>query len=139
MGLGQLGSPVLGDAKYESLVRSMVPTFERWAHRWLKYGSVAAWFANFLRTDSGRVLLAQGVKQLASIVDTLPDRDWYHHELGSLFADVLALCWKHLQTDVEKDPELRKAFLSILALLCARQIPEALHLRARVSELFGVS
>ena len=139
MGLGEIGSPVLGDAKYQGLVTSMVPTFERWGQRWLKYASIAAWFANFLRTDSGRVLLPLGVEQLAAVIDTLPDRDWYHHDLGSLFTDVLSLCWKHLQGDVEKDADLRKAFLSILAVLCARQIPEALHLRARVAEVLGVS
>ncbi len=48
MGLGEIGSPVLGDAKHQGLVASMVPTFERWGQRWLKYASVAAWFANFL-------------------------------------------------------------------------------------------
>ena len=115
MGLGEIGSPVLGDAKYQGLVTSMVPTFERWGQRWLKFASVAAWFANFLRTDSGRVLLPRGVKQLVAVIDTLPDGDWYHHELGSLFTDVLSLCWKHLRGDVEKDADLRKAFLSILA------------------------
>src|ERR1017187_6833379 len=34
MGLGEIGSPVLGDAKYQGLVTSMVPTFERWGQRW---------------------------------------------------------------------------------------------------------
>jgi hypothetical protein len=139
MGLGEVGSRVLGNAKYQGLVISMVPTYEGWGQRWLKYASVAAWFANFLRTESGRVLLPLGVKRLAAVIDTLPDRDWYHHELGSLFTDVLSLCWKHLQGDVEKDDDLRKAFLSILAVLCARQIPEALHLRAKVAEVLGAS
>jgi len=138
MGLGKIGSPVLGDTKHQVVVTSMIPTFERWCQPWLKYASVAAWFANFLRTDSGRVLLPQGVKQLGAVIDTLPDRDWHHHELGTLFTDVLSLCWKHLSSDVEKDADLREAFLSILAVLCARQIPEALHLRARVAEVLGV-
>jgi hypothetical protein len=139
MGLGKIGAPVLGDAKYQGLVTSMVPTFEKWGQWWLKYASVAAPFANFLRTDSGRVLLPMGVKQLATVMGTLPDRDWYHHELGSLVTDVLSLCWKHLQRDIEQDTHLRKAFLNILAVLCARQIPEALRLRARVADVLGVS
>jgi hypothetical protein len=139
MGLGEIGWSVLGHVKYQGLVTSMVPTFEKWGQRWLKYASVAAWFANFLRTDSGRVLLPLGVKQLAAVIDTLPDRDWHHHELGALFTDVLSLCWKHLQGDVEKDADLRKAFLNMLAVLCARQIPEALHLRAKVAEVLGIS
>jgi len=139
MGLGEIASPVLGNAKYQGLIRLMMPTFERWGQRWLKNASVAAWFANFLRTDSGRVLLAQGVKQLAAIVPTLPDRDWHQHDLGALFTDVLSLCWKHLQTDVEGDADLRRAFLSFLAALSAKQTPAALHLRATVSEVLGSS
>jgi hypothetical protein len=137
MGIGQIGSPVLGDAKYSDLVSSMRPAFEKWGHLWLKHASVAAWFANFLRTESGRVLLPQGIRQLAAVVGTLPDRDWYNHELGALFTDVLSACWKYLQKEVERDSGLRNAFLSILALLCARQVPEALHLRARVSQILG--
>lgn len=37
--------------------------FEQWGSRWLKYGSAAGWFAYFLHTESGQVLLPQGVKQ----------------------------------------------------------------------------
>jgi len=67
MGLSEGGIAVLGDAKYKDLVGSMAPTFERWGSRWLKYGSVAGWFAYFLWTESGRVVLSQGVKQLAAV------------------------------------------------------------------------
>jgi len=139
MGLSQIGITVLGDAKYRDLVGSMAPTFERWGQRWLKYGSAAGWFAYFLRTESGEALLPQGVKQLAAAVDSLPDREWQHHDLGWLFTEVLALCWKHRQKAVEKDAGLREAFLHLLAVLCARQIPEALYLRNKVSEILGAS
>lgn len=139
MGLSETGIRILGDAKYKDLVRSMAATFERWGSRWLKYGSAAGWFAYFLGTESGQVLLPQGVKQLAATVSSLPDREWQHHDLGALFTEVLSLCWKHRQKDVEKDADLRVAFLGILAVLCAQQIPEALHLRAKVSELLGPS
>ena len=37
--------------------------FGQWGSRWLKYGSAAGWFAYFLHTESGQVLLPQGVKQ----------------------------------------------------------------------------
>jgi hypothetical protein len=56
-----------------------------------------------------------------------------------LFTEVLSLCWKHRQKDVEKDGSLSEAFLRLLTVLCARQIPEALHLRAKVSEILGAS
>jgi hypothetical protein len=139
MGLSEGGIQVIGQAKYKDLVASMAGTFDRWGIRWLKFGSPAGWFAYFLRTESGRVLLAQGVKQLAGAVDSLPDRDWHNNDIGALFTEVLSLCWKHRQREVEKDVDLRTAFLHILAVLCARQIPEALHLRSKVSGILGGS
>ncbi len=137
MGFSDAGVPVLGDAKYRDLIGSMAATFKRWADRGLKYGSAASWFAYFLRTESGQVLLAQGIKQLAKTVSSLHDREWQHHDLGALFTEVLSLCWKHRQKDVQKDAELQAAFLNILTVLCARDIPEALHLRTKVSEILG--
>jgi hypothetical protein len=56
-----------------------------------------------------------------------------------LFTEVVSLCWKHRQREVKKDASLREAFLRLLTVLCARQIPEALHLRAKVSEILGAS
>ena len=139
MGLSEIGVPVLGDAKHKDLVSSMAATFVQWGNRWLKYGAAAGWFAYFLRTESGQVLLAQGIKQLAKTVSSLPGREWQHHDLGALFTEVLSLCWKHRQKDVQKDAELQAAFLNILTVLCARDIPEALHLRTKVSEILGTS
>jgi hypothetical protein len=133
MGLSEGGIQVIGPANYKDLVASMADSFERWGNRWLKFGFPAGWFAYFLRTESGQVLLPQCVKQLASAVDSIPDRDWHHNDLGALFTEVLSLCWKHCQKEVENDADLRTVFLHILAALCARQIPEALHLRSKVS------
>jgi hypothetical protein len=139
MGLSETGVVVLGDAKYKGLISSMALTFAQWGNRWLKYASASAWLAHFLRTESGRVLLPQGIKQLAATVGSLPDSDWHRHDLGAFFTEALSSCWKYLQREVESDASLREAFLRILAVLCARQIPEALHLRAKVSEILGVS
>jgi len=139
MGLCETGIALVGDAKYKDLIGSMGATFEQWANRWLKYASASAWFAYFLRTESGQVLLPQGVKQLAGAVGSLPDSDWHRHDLGALFTEVLSLCWKHRQREVEKDASLREAFLRLLTVLCARQVPEALHLRTKVSEVLGAA
>jgi hypothetical protein len=139
MGLSETGVAVLGDAKYKDLISSMAGTFARWGNRWLRYAFAAGWFAHFLHTMSGRVLLPQGIKQLATTVDSLPDDDWYRHNLGVFFTEVLSLCWKDFRMEVESDASLREAFLRILAVLCSRQIPEAIHLRAKVSEILGAS
>jgi len=139
MGLHEAAASVLGQAKYKTLVSAMTPVFEEWASRWLKYASAAAWFARFLPTESGHVLLSAGIKQLAGVVGSFEDRDWHHHGLGALFSEAISECWKHLRNEVESQPELRKAFLSILTELCARQIPEALHLRNKVTAALSAS
>ena len=60
MGLRTEAVKVLGRKEYMDLVKAMAPTFEKWGDQWLKYGRVAAWFANFLSTESGRVSAAPG-------------------------------------------------------------------------------
>jgi hypothetical protein len=139
MGLNEPGVKVLGDAKYRPLIATMASTFEEWGNRWLKHGSAAGWYAYFLRTESGQVLLDQGIKQLAAVVNSLPDDDWHRHDLGAILTEVLSLSWKHRQKKIEDDSDLRNAFLHILAVLCAKQVPEALHLRNKVSELLSVA
>ncbi len=139
MGLSESGVVVLGQPHHQDLVASMAGTFERWGSGWLRFGSPASWFAYFLRTESAQILLPQGVKQLAAAVDAIPGRDWQYNDLGGMLTEVLSRCWKHYQNKVEKDSDLRAAFLHLLAVLCARQIPEALHLRTKVSEALGAS
>jgi hypothetical protein len=137
VGLHESAASVLGQAKHKGVVSTMAPVFERWAQQWLKHSSAAGWFAHFLTTDSGEVLLAMGIKKLAEVVGSLDEREWRRQGLGGILTDALAVCWKRLQPEVELDPELRKAFLRILTELCAKQVPEALHLRNKVSEALG--
>lgn len=137
VGMHNEAAAVLGQAKYKSVVQAMVPVFERWAKAWLSHASVAGWFAHFLTTESGEVLLAMGIKQLAKAVGSFEDDEWHRHGLGGILTDALAACWKVLPKEIEEQPELRMAFLTTLALLCARQIPEALHLRDKVSQALG--
>ena len=128
VGLRDDSATVLGQAKHTAVVQAMAPVFERWSKAWLNHASAAGWFSHFLTTESGAVLLVMGIKELAKVVGSFEDRDWHQQGLGGIFTDALAACWKHKQNEIEQQPELRKAFLQILAELCARQIPEALHL-----------
>jgi len=134
VGLHEAAVKVLGQAKYTSVVTAMAVVFERWAAQWLKYASVASWYAHFLVTESGQVLLRSGLHQLAGVVGSFEDSDWHRYGLGALFSETLSACWKSQREEVESEPSLRKGFLAILTELCARQIPEALHLRSKVSE-----
>jgi hypothetical protein len=62
--------------------------------------------------------------------------DWHRHDLGAM---LLSWCWKHRQKEGENEGDLRQAFLHVLAVLGARQVPEALHLRSKVSELLSLA
>jgi len=137
VGLHDTAATVLGQAKYQGVVSAMTQVFEDWASRWLKHAAAAGWFAHFLPTESGQALLPMGIKQLAGVVSGFEERDWHDHGLGGQFSDALGACWKYKRHEVESQPELRKAFLGVLTELCARQVPEALHLRHKFSETFG--
>ena len=138
MGLRKEAAEVLGKGEYEGVIRDMSATFEHWAAIWVKFAKVAAWFAQFLATDSGLILLPFGIKQLSSVIGSFEDRDW-HRELGGPLTEALSSCWQRLRHQIESDQDLRTAFLSILTVLCARQIPEAIHLRGQVSTVLSVS
>ena len=137
VGMHDDSATVLGQAKHIAVVQAMAPVFERWALAWLNHASAAGWFSHFLTTESGALLLVMGIKELAKVVGSFEDRDWHQQGLGGIFTDALAACWKHKQNEIEQQPELQKAFLKILTELCARQVPEALHLRNKVSEALG--
>ena len=134
VGLHDTAASVLGQAKYQGVVGSMAPVFETWASQWLRHASAAGWFAHFLQTESGQVLLSMGIKQLAGVVGGFEERDWHDHGLGGQFTDALAACWKHRRHEVESHTYVREAFLHILTELCARQIPEALHFRDKATQ-----
>jgi hypothetical protein len=139
MGLRQTAVTVLGRKEYIELVRAMASTFKRWGDQWLQYASVATWFANFLSTESGRVLLSQGIQQLSPLVSAFPDRDWERDALASTLTAALATAWKDIPNEIATDASLRKAFLHILTELCSRSIAEAIHLRDRVSQIIGIN
>ena len=51
MGLRDRAGKVLGRLEYRDLVKEMAPAFRRWGDEWLKFASVATWFAHFLSTE----------------------------------------------------------------------------------------
>jgi hypothetical protein len=139
MGLRTEAVKVLGRSEYTDLGRAMGPTFKRWGDLWLKYGSVAAWFANFLSTESGRALLPQGIQQLSAVVGSFRESDWEREGLALSLTSALAAGWKYVSGEITADVSLRKAFLRILMELCSRSVAEAIHLRDRISQIIPVS
>ena len=139
MGLRKEAVKVLGRKDYTDLVKTMKPTFKGWGDQWLKYGSVAAWFANFLTTASGRALLPQGIHQLGAVVGSFSERDWEKDGLALSLTSTLAAGWKHVSSEITADVSLREAFLRILMELCSRSVAEAIHLRDRISQIISFS
>jgi hypothetical protein len=139
VGIHEAQVSILGQAEYRPVVVAMAATFEDWGNRWLGYPSIAQWYANFLTTDSGEVLLAQGIRQLAAAMKSFDEDGWKRYDLGSLLTGTLSLAWTKLRKEIEVVADLREAFLEILTALCARQVPEALNLRNKVTDALGVS
>lgn len=139
MGLRTEAVKVLGRKEYTDLVRTMAPTFKLWGEQWLKYGRVAAWFANFLSTESGQALLGQGIQQLGGVVGSFSDSDWKEEGLALSLTSALAAGWRHASNEITADATLREAFLCILMELCSRSIAEAIHLRDRIAHIIPVA
>ena len=135
MGLRTEAVKVLGRIEYADLARAMAPTFKRWGNQWLKYGRIAAWFANFLATESGVSLLRQGILQLSEVVGCFSESDWKEGGLSLSFTSALAACWKHASNEITADAALREAFLQILMELCSRSVAEAIHLGDRITHV----
>ena len=127
-----------GDGQYRSIVLGMASAMKIWAEKWLGHASMAQWYANFITTDSGKVLLAQGIQQFASSVGGYRDEDWTRYGLGSLISKVLSVAWLELRSTIEGDAQFRANFLTILTTLCAKLVPEALNLRGKVVDAFNV-
>jgi hypothetical protein len=138
MGLRTEAVKVFGRKEYAGIARTMAPTFKRWGDQWLKYSRVAAWFANFLATESGESLLRQGVQQLSEVVGSFSDSDWKEGGLALSLTSALAAGWRHASSEITADAALREAFLRILMELCSRSIAEAIHLRDRISHIIVV-
>jgi hypothetical protein len=137
-GIDEAAVAVLGKATYRPVVEAMAPTFEAWGNRWLGYASVAQWYANFLTTESGEAVLAPGIRQLAKVTNSFTDDGWNRYELGVLLAAALSKAWANLRADIELDVALREAFLKLLAAVCARNVSQALNLRAMVTEVLTI-
>ena len=135
MGLRTDAVREFGRKEYADLAGTMAPTFKRWGDQWLKYSRVAAWFANFLATESGGSLLRQGIQQLSEVVASFSDSDWKDGNLALSLTSALAAGWRHTSGEITTDAPLREAFLHILVELCSRSIAEAIHLRDRIAHI----
>jgi hypothetical protein len=128
-----------GERQYRPIVLGMASAMNTWTERWLGHASMAQWYANFITTDSGKVLLAQGIRQFARYVGGYRDEDWSRYGLGTLLSKVLSVAWLEFRSTIESDAQFRADFLTILTTLCAKLVPEALNLRGKVVDALNVN
>jgi hypothetical protein len=122
----------LGQAKYVPLVKAVAPAYERWMERWIKEGDLATSFAYFLSTESGSILIPQGMRHIAAVLPSFSDSEWRRERLTAALSAAVRTCWKKYRDQVRSDPDFWKAFLTVLNALCARQDAVALSIQLEV-------
>jgi hypothetical protein len=137
VGIDESSAAVLGGVENRAVVEVMASTFDDWGSQWLIYASVAQFYANFLVTDAGEVLLTQGIHQLAAVSGSFPEDDWTRYELGVLFAGTLSTAWARIRPQIGSGGALREAFLKLLTVLCMRNVLQAVNLRSKVTQELG--
>ena len=111
----------LGQAKHTRLVEGMAPLYERWTERWIKQPDLAISFAYFLSTESGSLLLPEGIRRIAAVLSSFSDYDWRRERLTDALSAAVRTCWKKYREQLRSAPEFWRAFLTVLNALCARQ------------------
>jgi hypothetical protein len=119
----------LGQAKYVPLVKAVAPAYERWMGRWIKEGDLATSLAYFLSTESGSILLPQGMRHVAAVLPSFSASEWRRERLTDALSAAVRTCWKKYRDQVRSDPDFWKAFLTVLNALCARQDAVALSIQ----------
>jgi hypothetical protein len=124
---------LLGQARYISLIEAIAPLYERWTEQWIRRADLAMSFAYFLSTESGSILIPQGVKRIAAVLPLFSDFDWSRERLKDALSSMLRTCWKKYRDHVRSDQGFWKAFLTVLNALCARQDTVALEIQLDVA------
>jgi hypothetical protein len=124
---------LLGQAKYVRLVEAAAPLYERWMDRWIKEGDLATSVAYFLSTESGSVLIPQGLRHIAAVLPSFSDYEWRRERLTDALSSMVRTCWKKYRGQVRSDPDFWKAFLIVLNALCALQDAMALSIQLEVA------
>ena len=120
--------------EFSPVISSLAPLFQRWAERWLDRPRPAWQFAYFLSRPAGRALLPSGIIWLNRAVQNYSEYDWRERDLDEALAGALQACWKHANTEVASNTDLRSNFLQLLNTLCGRLSADALALRTHVTQ-----
>ena len=130
LGLDSIVIP-LWELRHRPVVARLEAHFSKWVEDWFDdYDAPQRW-ARFLQTPAGRVLLEDGLPQVAS---AFPRDDRYaddraEDDVASLLVDL----WAEERERIQSNQELGAAFRSLLRKLVDRQNPAAMELSARIA------
>lgn len=134
MGLG-LGLERVGREEFATPISSMLNLYEQWAKNWLGQWYVMRYFVVFLTKPAARDIVCPAVKWICSAVEEYEDYDWRgfnEGDLESLITDALRTCWLQHRQTVQRNDDLRTAFIDLLTILTNRLCPSAMELRDEV-------
>lgn len=138
MGLG-LTIRIVAAEDFTPVIRSLAPSFEKWAARWLSHSRPASNFAYFLSRPAGAALLPSGIIWLNRGVQGYSQYAWQERDLDDSLVGALRACWRQHGHDVATNAELQQDFLQLLNTVCNRLNADALSLRTQVSHSFPVT
>jgi hypothetical protein len=123
------------NAAFQLVVHQMGDFYERWAREHLARDedNVVA-LCVFLASSTGRLLRINGLGWLhqAVTIDT-----WYRSEMGDALVEFLNTVLAQDAQTVRTNVPARDAFLALVALLIAKQVPAALALQERARRSFS--
>jgi hypothetical protein len=133
MGLGYTAR-LLGRREHRALVETMLPEYQHWGAAWLTHSGSAVAFGYFLASESGSVLLAGGLPQLAKAMRSFRDYEWARERVGDSLSAAVRTAWRTQKELLRMNRVFWEAFQAILNELCTRMDSVALQIRAETAE-----
>lgn len=127
----------LDEGQYPALIAQLKDQYEQFAIRWLRNSHVASRFAAFLGRPAGTCLRGDGVRWLNDAIHQYDVYHWRDHTLGENLAEALRVFWQQDAATVQREPDVKEAFLGLLGSLMQRQNAAAYQLRDEVIRSIG--
>jgi hypothetical protein len=125
------------NSAFQSIVQQMSEYYERWARESLARDddNIAA-FCGFLSSSTGRSLRVAALRWLQEVLVSEAHQTWYRERLGNSLIEFLNVVLTQDVAAITNNPTARDAFLALVALLVAKQVPAALALQERARRAF---
>ncbi len=110
--------------------------FQRSMGRWGGMPDVAKGLAGFCVQPGAKMLLLPALRWMFAAIKDFDSYDW-RHGLEEVVIDFLHTCWDQESGSIAGAPDLKEAFLGLVAIVVSRGSPAAISLRDRVVASLG--